>query len=602
MTLDRMLERAVQTSPEKFAILSRTQTLTYRQLNNQVNSLANGLLNMGLKRGDRVAMLLPKSAEAIVAFLGVTRAGGIIAPINMRLKTDTLRVTFNHLRPFAVIADPLYNPLLVKLCKSSSQPCRAILTGKMRRAEALNSISAESLEYLFNKESERFTGVPLDEKDPAYLNYTSGTTGIPKGALTTHGNLMWNTRGAVEILKMDARDVHMCMFPMYAHPHEIFCRSIYLGGTTVLLDSMYPKTIARAIEQYHVTCVMAVPPFFRSLFPLGRSHEFDFSSLRIPEAGGVYSPPELCKEFEDIFNLRFLPVWGSTETTGIALATSPVEDHLPGSLGKPCPGYEVQVLSPGGRQAGQGEAGEMVVSGPGVVSGYLDHPTETEASFHNGAWHTGDMVRQDENGYFHFLGRRSGLMKVAGLKVYPSEVETVLQSHPQVEEAAVIALPDTLRGEVPKAFVVLKPEKLGQKPIPAAEFVKDLRNFCRQHLADYKVPSLIELRPVLPRTEAGKISHAELAREALDALADDEVNSLQRRVHEVDSKLVELLNARLELIHRIISLTERTDQPVYTALRGDEVIAHIIEENKGPIYDEALEEIFRKILSLDLML
>lgn len=609
MTLDRMLERAVQTSPDKFAILSRTRTLTYRQLSNQINALANGLLNMGLKAGDRVAMLLPKSVEAVVAFLGVTRAGGVIAPINMRLKTDTLRVTFHHLNPFAVIADPMYHPLLDKLgglraeSSGGTRPVTAkvILTGKANHNKAVY------LDDIFSRESEQSPAIPLEEHDPAYLNYTSGTTGIPKAALTTHGNLLWNTRGAVEMMKMDARDVHMCMFPMYAHPHEIFCRSIYLGGTTVLLDSMYPRTIARTIEQYRVTCLMAVPPFFRSLFALGHTREFDLSSLRIPEAGGVYSPPELCREFEEIFGLRFLPVWGSTETTGIALATSPVEEYRLGSMGKPCPGYEVQVLGPGGRPVSEGEAGEMVISGPGVVQGYLNLPAETEAAFHSGALHTGDMVRQDEAGFFHFLGRRSGLMKVAGLKVYPSEVETVLASHPQVEEAAVIALPDTLRGEVPKAFIVLKGDRTGTaeaKPSPQ-DFIKDLRSFCRQHLADYKVPAVIELRPSLPKTEAGKISYAELAQDALDAMAGDEVNALQRRVHDVDAKLVVLLNNRVELVRRIMALKgggERSDQPTYSAVRGDEIIARIIEENKGPIYDEALEEIFRKIIALDLLI
>jgi len=604
MTLDRMLERANQSSPEKFAILSRSRNLTYRQLNDQVNALANGLLNLGLKRGDIVAMLLPKSIEAVVAFLGVTRAGGVIAPINMRLKPDTLRVTFNHLNPFAVIADSLYHPLIAKLFRPSHPQRHIIISGEtstvggVRQLTDMRPPSAGGKILSFNdilaQESQRAPGIPIEEHDIAYLNYTSGTTGIPKAAITTHGNLLWNTKGAVEMLRLDSRDVHLCMFPVYAHPHEIFCRSIYLGGTTVLLDSMYPKTILRVLEQFRITCMMAVPPFYKSLFPLARAREFDISALRIAEAGGMFSPPELCKEFEEIFQLRFLPVWGSTETAGIALATSPVEECRLGSMGKPCPGYEVHVLGPGGRQADSGEVGELVISGPGVVQGYFNLPAETEAAFHHGACYTGDMVRKDEAGFYHFLGRRSGLMKVAGLKVYPSEVETVLLKHPQIEEAAVISLPDALRGEIPKAFIV---PRAGQTIDP-----KEVRAFCREHLSDYKVPSVIEARSELPKTETGKVSHAELAQEALDALAEDEVGSLQRRVQNVDSKIVELLNQRLELVRRILSLKDRKDQPVYTALRSDEVIAHVIEENKGPIYDEALEEIFRKIIALDLLI
>lgn len=587
MNLDRMLERAAKSYPDKSVVHAINNSLTYSQLNDQVNALANGLLNLGLQRGDRVAMLLPKSIEAVVAFLGVIRASGVIAPINMRLKADTLRANFSQLNPFAVIADPIYLPLLQKFFYSSHPQGKVILTGSSKNNKTI------SFDDLLRKEPSRSPGVELDENDIAYLNYTSGTTGIPKGAITTHGNLLWNTKGAVEMLKMNSDDVHLCMFPIYAHPHEIFCRTIYLNGTTVLLDSMYPKTIARAIEQFKVTTVMAVPPFFKSLFPLVKKKEFDFSTLRLPEAGGVHSSSDFCQEFEGIFGVRLLPVWGSTETTGVALATPPDGEYAVGSMGKPCPGYEVHVEGPGGREADVGETGEMIISGPGVVEGYFNLAEETEKTFHHGACHTGDMVRRDEHGFYHFLGRRSGLMKVAGLKVYPHEVETVLSQHPSVDETAVISLPDSLRGEIPKAFVV---------PKPSVQLdIKDLRAFCRDHLADYKVPMQIEIRSELPKTETGKVSYAELEREALNELADDEIKSLERRVSAVDSKMLELLNARVELVQRIAKLAGKMDQPLYASLRGDEVISRVIEENKGPIYDEAVEEIFKKILALDLM-
>ncbi|MFH1862504.1 MAG: AMP-binding protein [bacterium] len=292
--------------------------------------------------------------------------------------------------------------------------------------------------------------------------------------------------------------------------------------------------------------------------------------------------------------MRFLPVWGSTETTGVALATPPQGDYHRGSLGKPCPGYEVHVQGAGGREADVDETGELVISGPGVTQGYFELPEETEKTFHHGACFTGDMVRRDAEGFYHFLGRRSGLLKVAGLKVYPLEVETVLSQHPNIEEAVVIALPDASRGEIPKAFVVPKSTKQLD--------IKEIRAFCRERLADYKVPQQIEIRSELPRTETGKISRAELAQEALNELADDEVKSLQRRVYSIDSKILDLLNIRVELIQRIAKLRGQMDQPLYESLHGNEVIARMIEENKGPIYDEAVEEIFKKILTLDIMI
>jgi non-ribosomal peptide synthetase component E (peptide arylation enzyme) len=185
-------------------------------------------------------------------------------------------------------------------------------------------------------------------------------------------------------------------------------------------------------------------------------------------------------------------------------------------------------------------------------------------------------------------------MKVAGMKVYPLEVETVLSKHPDVEEAVVVALPDRLRGEIPKVFIVPKAGAVIDE--------KEIRDFCREELADYKVPSLIEIRSELPKTEAGKISYAELTQAALDDLAEDEVKSLQRRINSVDSKILDLLNARVELVQRLMTLREKMGLPPYSAMGSDEVIARVIEENKGPIYDAAVEEIFKKILSLDLMI
>ncbi|MFH1735863.1 MAG: AMP-binding protein [bacterium] len=588
MTLDSMLERAARSNPDKVALIEINKQLTYLDFDNQVSALANGLLNLGIKPGDCVATLIPKSIEAVVAFMAIVRAGGIAAPINMRQKADALRVNFKQINPFAVIADPLYYPIINKFYEPIQPQGRVILTG--------TTITNGSISYenLIESESTRSPELKLKDTQIAYLNYTSGTTGIPKGAITTHENLTWNTKGAVETFKMNSEDVHLCMFSIYAHPHEIFCRSIYLGGTAVILDSMYPKTIARAIDEFKVTCVMAVPPFFRSLFPVVKSKRFDFSSLRIPEAGGVYSPPEFCQEFEDLFEKRFLPVWGSTETTGIALATPVDGDHRHGSLGKPVKGYEVQVLGAGGREASADETGELAISGPGVVQGYFNLPEDSERVFHTGVCRTGDMVRRDEDGFYYFLGRRSGLMKVAGMKVYPQELEQCLLKHPGIAEAAVVSLPDRLRGEIPKAFV---------SPKPGVELDEnEIRAYCRENIADYKVPTQIQIFSELPKGEGGKIAYTELTQTAMDDLADSELKSMQRRIHSVDSKILDLLNARVELVQRIMSLRNKMDLPTYSAERSDEIIARVIEENKGPIYDAALEEIYKKILALDLMI
>jgi long-chain acyl-CoA synthetase len=498
MTIVEMLERNARLFPEKTAIISGNSDVSYRTFYERSITLANFLISMGLKKGDRVGLLLEKKPEAIIAFLGVAAAGGVVFPIDYNQTLDGIKSLLNLTNPAVVIADEHFQDLLYRF-KGHCPYEKTIVIGQKITNQC------RSWEKIFVEQSLNPPGVEIQDNDVVYLNFTSGSTGLPKGAVTTHANIYWNTLSAVESLGLTEEDIHLCMFPVFIHPHELFARSLYLGGTIVLIDSIYPKAIATAISEHRVTCMMAVASFYDALVRLPLHFPIDLSSLRIPESGGMYVHPTLEQKFMERFNVPIIPVWGSTETTGIALATSGEGEHRPGSMGKPSFSYQVKVMGESGEELPPNELGVMAVKGPGVCSGYFNDPEEMGICMKDGWFLTGDMVRMDDEGYYYFVGRKTWMMKVAGLKVFPAEIEDVLINHPKIEEVAVIKFQDSTHGEVPKAVIVLK---------DGFELSKDdIRKYCEEKLARYKLPRVIEFRQELPKTPGGKILYRELITE-----------------------------------------------------------------------------------------
>jgi len=329
------------------------------------------------------------------------------------------------------------------------------------------------------------------------LNFTSGSTGVPKGAVTTHANIYWNARSAVESLNLVRDDIHLCMFPVFVHPHELFARALYLGGTMVLVESIYPKSIIKALTEHNVTCMMAIASIYETLIRHREISPFELPSLRIPESGGMHTNANLTTKFEESFRVPMIPVWGSTETCGIALATPTDSINRPGSTGIPCPYYEVKVIGESGAELLPEEIGEMLIRGPAVCTSYYNNPEETANNMKDGWFCTGDMVRKDSEDHFYFVDRRARMMKVAGMKVYPAEIEEVLTSHPDITEASVVKVKDRLHGEIPKAVIVSQ---------NGLEMDKNLiRRYCEKRLPKYKVPRLIEFVDQLPKSPGGKV-------------------------------------------------------------------------------------------------
>ncbi len=488
VTLCEALERNRVEHPSKPFIVAHENVLTYGDVSRLAAGFADFLRSSGVVPGDRVCIVLPRVPELIICFLGAMRIGAVPVPVNYTVgAADVRRFVAANSPAVTVAGERLLRQY--RLDPGEWLGKAVVVVG----TEVEGCIPWRSA---CSPSDERFSRESAPG-EVSYLNYTTGSTGTPKGAVATHENVFWNTKSAVEAFGFTRDDVHLCMFASFAHPHELFARALVLGGTVALLEEINPKTMARTIRDRGVTCMMGLAPMYDML--IAHCPEAGLGALRIAESGGMYTRPEIIERFRRRFGIPVLSVWGSTETTGIALANTPAAFRTDGAMGRPCPHYAVKVVDDRGREVGDGEVGEMLFSGPGVVPGYW-----RDASFpSSGGWYrSGDLARHDAEGYHYFVERKSGLLKVAGLKVYPLQVELVLQGHPAVREAAVIGAEDRLRGMVPKAFLVAEP---GHR-IDAEE----IRRFCRGSLADYMIPKEVEVVDDFPRVGSGKIDKRRL--------------------------------------------------------------------------------------------
>ncbi len=487
ITLNKALELQAESEPDKIFIIHQDNKYSYSEISVLVNRLASTLQNNGIKKGDSVCLLLPRTPELIITFLASTRIGALPAPVNYLLCTDDVIQFVNDINPKALITSTcLLPPELNSVLSKKNNLLRIDIN---RKKDSKEWVAWESV----------VASPPYTEKDRthpedvAYLNFTTGTSGNPKGALATHANIYWNTRSSVEMLKMDEKDTHLCMFASFSHPHELFARALYTGASLVLLEKINPKTIIQTINLYSVTCMMGLAPMYEMM--ANRCGHMSVPSLRIAESGGMFTRNEVNDHFFKQFNIPILSVWGSTETTGIALANNLTDYRTDGSMGKACPYCQIKLIDENNQEAASGEVGELYFKGPGVIAGYKNHPPLLDKD----NWYaSGDIARKDEDGYYYFVERKSGMIKIAGLKVYPLQVELLLIQHPRISEVAVIGIKDQRKGYIPKAYVVIEDKN---------EFNgDDILSFCKGKIPSYMIPKNIEIMDSLPKVGSGKIN------------------------------------------------------------------------------------------------
>ena len=347
---------------------------------------------------------------------------------------------------------------------------------------------------------------PFTADDPAIMFYTSGTTGNPKGVVLTHGNFCFGGPNIAQSYGLRESDISIAALPM-VHVFAIaspFFGSLSSGGAVVVVERFNAQTIFEVIEKYRVTWFPGVPTMFILLLNSFPENTRDISSLRMGLSGGASLPVEVLRKWEEAFRADVIEVYGLTESTGLVTANPVYGERKPGSVGIAVSGVTAKVINKDGNECPPNEVGNLVFRGPNATKGYFRLPDETREKIRNGWVHTGDHAYKDDDGYFTIVGREKELIISGGYNIYPKEIEEVIHAHGAVSEAAVIGVKDPVKGEVPKAFIALKPG------VTATE--EELLEHCRKNLAPYKLPKIAFVKE-LPKNPTGKIMKKELPRE-----------------------------------------------------------------------------------------
>ncbi|MBL8013244.1 MAG: long-chain fatty acid--CoA ligase, partial [Candidatus Omnitrophica bacterium] len=419
--------------------------------------------------------------------------GAVVVPLDFQLKEDEIISCLGHCEAAFLIGKSKPDVSLQRIQDHLASLNKVIVI----EGNDL-SMSQVSLDSQRKNASNRFEKIEINPGWPSMILYTSGTTGKPKGVLLNYRHLDGSPKAMEHFVDLNQRDVKLCAIPLSHIGGFIYIQNcIVFGITVVLMDRFHPIDFLRHIPQYKVTCFHIVPAMYTALLTLKNLEKFDLSSLRWVVVFGAPSSPEILERFHQYCpNAQLLNGWGMTETCPPNTVT-PLGSKKIESVGKVSPLCEIKIFDENKRELPAGQTGEIVIRGWVVMDGYYKDPETTQSLMSDGWFHTGDLGRFDDEGYLYIVGRKKEMIKVAGQIVYAPEVEAACCKHPEVSEAAVIGAPDALRGEMIKAFVVLKPE---------SQLTGDqLRYFLKSHLANFKVPHHIELKESLPKNRTGKI-------------------------------------------------------------------------------------------------
>jgi long-chain acyl-CoA synthetase len=513
----------VRARPSDTAIAYFAATISFRELDEMTDALAAALVERGVRRGDRVGAYLQNVPQFALALIAAWKAGAALVAINPMLRHSELRtvlgdsgatilVTLESLWADVardVVADtPVSHTITTSELDFAGEEVPEQLRGSARRPDPATE---DLLELIAAHQGAPAPVDPLlGPDDPAFLTYTSGTTGPAKGAINTHGNVLFASQAYRDWVGLDDDDVILGIAPLF-HITGLVAHlglGMVAGLPIVLAHRFDPDHVLELIEHHRATFTVASITAYIALMNAESAGRRDVSSLRLPLSGGAAISPAVVGAWRDMFGSTIVPVYGLTETTGpthmVPPETTPPVDPASGALavGVPVFGTTAWVVDELGRELPPGEPGELLISGPQVVPAYWEKPEESAETFAGGAMRTGDIAVVDSSGWFYIVDRKKDLINASGYKVWPREVEDVLLEHPAVREAAVIGIPDPYRGETVKAFVSLRP---GEQIT-----TDELTAFCRERMAAYKYPRSIELRDELPKGASGKILRREL--------------------------------------------------------------------------------------------
>jgi fatty-acyl-CoA synthase len=479
------------------AVRSETTSLTYRQLNARANRLAAGLDAHGVSVGMRVGVLMHNRTEWVEVFFAVARLGAIIVPLNHLLTGHEAAYIIEDSGSSWLIAEDTLWGTVAQLPSQVSDRLQLVTVGEARSGALLyDEIFAED---------EMTVRPDVSPEDIFLLQYTSGTTGFPKGAVHTHSTVLWNAVSQRPHFGLGRDTVYLCLpaLSWVAGFHSLHLETLWSGGTVVLHpsnSSFDPARFCDLVAQHRVTTVALVPGVLRRVLALDDFAEWDLSSLRLAIVGGEAVPISLLEEInERLPHVSVVQVYGMSEFPSLVtlLEADQAQAKL-GSAGRANCASQVRIVDEHDRDRAPREVGEILTRSPATMIGYHGQPEATEIALRNGWFHTGDLGYLDEDGYLFITGRSKELIISAGLNIYPAEIEQALMRHDAVAEAAVIGLQDDKWGEIPKAVVVLREGQTATE--------RELREFATRYLARYKIPKSWEVRSEpLPRTASGKI-------------------------------------------------------------------------------------------------
>ena len=495
--------------------------LTFAQLKEGADRFATALARLGIKQGMRVGIMLPNCPQYIIATFAILRLGALVVNVNpLYTPREVLVVaedsgmcamlTLDLLAPVTLSVlgqTKIENVIITSLAEYSiaAQPA-PIVEGTQRLGDLLTCVDEVDL-----------PSVEIDPQDVAVLQYTGGTTGVPKGAMLTHYNIFANvvqTESWGHHSMQRGEDTYLLVIPFF-HIYGFtvgMMDGLWRGAQQVLIPKYDVEALLNAIRDYRPTYFPAVPTIYISLLNHPKAKEYGLDKVRAFNSGSAPLPIEVIEQFERVTGGTLHEGYGLSEASPVTHSTATFARRKPGSIGLPLPDTDIKIvdIETGKSEVPVGAEGELCIAGPQVMKGYWNRPDETDIALRTDeagrTWlYTGDVARMDEDGYFYIVQRKKGMIIVSGFNVYPSEVEGVLYTHPSVMEAAVIGIPDAYRGEAVKACVVLKSD--------ATATPEELKEYCAGGLAEFKVPRIIEIRESLPKTAVGKILHRVLREE-----------------------------------------------------------------------------------------
>jgi len=500
------LSKSARKYSKKTAFIFEGQRETYEEFNNQANRLANGLIALGLRKGDKVATLFFNCPAMCESYFGIIKAGGVMVPLNARLSWRELAALVGHSDARFLIFDEEFKETIGLLKPHANNVEKYIMAGGDPPAGIL------SYKGLLDGSATEEPGVEVDEEDDLMIVYTAGTTGQPKGVLVTHYNYIWSALNGATDMSLGHEDINLVVFPIFhtGGLASLFMR-VMMGCTLVLMKKIDLREMLKTIEREKVTSMAMVPTLLNALLQLPDLKSYDTSSVRMYTSAAAIFPVKVKNQFSKVFpNAALFEVYGLSEACGTNTVLLPRDAYRKiACVGKAFTHHEVIVADETGREVPPGEVGEILIRGPVVMKGYYKDAQATAEAIRDGWLHTGDMAKVDEEGYIYIVDRKKDIIVSGGINIYPREIEEVLYSHPKIAEAAVIGVPDDKWGETIKALVVPKEgQVLSEEEVIA---------FCRENLASYKKPTSVEFLPTLPKNVAGKVLKTEL-REKYGAL------------------------------------------------------------------------------------